>query len=228
MHGGPYGHWVNGGHWTTTQARMSIACLRADEFAHPLAAWGRIRALMEGYRADVPLTGSGASPWGDKLQAPYCVVYDGWGAPGGLLRELFEYDYRADRLLVRPHLPATVSSYVQKFPVWFGKTRIHLTVTGRGAADWTELRPTGQPGVLAVEIVRGNAKRQGAWKPKEEPPLAFADTVAGVPAVAALYFNTARWIAGGLVDRLPGRPVWQETASPPMVDLARKQGLLSE
>jgi hypothetical protein len=175
VHGGPYGHWVNGGHWTTTQGRMNIACLRANEFAHPFGAWAKIRALMEGYRADAPLTGFGATPWGDKLQAPYCVVYDCWGASGGLLRGLFEYDYRADRLLVRPHLPANITRYVQKFPVWFGKTRIYLTVTGSGTIDWTELRPTGKSEALAVELVRGDARRQGAWQPKADAPLTILD-----------------------------------------------------
>ncbi len=183
VHGGPYGHWVNGGHWTTTQGRMSIACLRADEFAHPFGAWAKIRKLMEAYRADAPLTGFGASPWGDKLQAPYCVVYDCWGASGGLLRGLFDYDYRADRLLVRPHLPADTSRYVQKFPVWFGQTRIYLTVTGTGAGHWTELRPTGKPGVLAVEIIRGNAKQRGAWQPEDLPAGDFADFVSEMPAI---------------------------------------------
>jgi len=28
-----YGTWVNGGHWTTTQGRMNIACLRVNELA---------------------------------------------------------------------------------------------------------------------------------------------------------------------------------------------------
>ena len=98
-----------------------------------------------------------------------------WGASGGLLRGLFEYDYRADRLRVRPHLPANVTRYAQKFPVWFGKTRIYLTVTGNGTCDWTELRPSGKPEVLAVEIVRGDAKPQGAWKPDAAAPLTLPD-----------------------------------------------------
>jgi hypothetical protein len=160
-----YGDWVNGGHWSTTQGRMSVACLRAGEFAHPFGAWARIRALMEGYRADAPLAGFGQVPWEDKQKAPYCVVYDCWGVPGGLLRGLFEYDYRADLLRVRPHLPASVTRYVQKCPVYFGKTKIYLTVTGTGDCGWTEIRPNGEPGSLAVELVRGNAKPLGAWMP---------------------------------------------------------------
>ncbi len=208
VHGGPYGHWVNGGHWTTTQARMNIACLRADEFDHPLGAWAKIRELMEGYRADAPLTGFGASPWGDKLRAPYCVVYDCWGAPGGLLRGLFEYDYRADGLRVRPHLPATITRYVQKFPVRFGKTRIYLTVTGSGAADWTELHPTGRDEVLAVEILRDGAKPRGAWQPKNETVAGFARVFSntraagpagGLPPAADIRSRTGESRSAGLL-----------------------------
>jgi hypothetical protein len=47
-------------------------------------------------------------------------------------------------------------------------------------------------------------------------------------AVDALYFNTARWIAGGMVDRLAGRSVWREPANPQIVALARQQGLLED
>jgi hypothetical protein len=168
VYGGAYGSWVNGGHWTTTQARMSIACLRANEFAHPFSAWAKIRDLVAGYRADAPLPNWGGALWDGS--PPYNIVYDCWGAPAGLLRGLFEYDYRADRLLVRPHLPAAITRYVQKFPIWFGRTRIYLSVTGSGATGWQELRPTGEPGVLAVEIVRGGAARQGAWTPPASSP----------------------------------------------------------
>jgi uncharacterized lipoprotein YddW (UPF0748 family) len=45
-------------------------------------------------------------------------------------------------------------------------------------------------------------------------------------AVDALYFNTARWMAGGLVDRLAGRSVWQERVAPEILELARKEGLI--
>ena len=38
-----------------------------------------------------------------------------------------------------------ITRYEQKFPVWFGKTKIYLTVTGKGVCDWTEL-PVGQAG----------------------------------------------------------------------------------
>ena len=183
-----YGTWVNGGHWTTTQGRMSIACLRAGEYKHPFGAWRKMQPMMQAYRADSPLAGCGQMPWGGQLAQPYNVVYDCWGAPAGLLRGLFEYDYRAYSLRLRPHLPPGIYRYVQKSPVWFGKTKVWLTVTGSGAPvsarvngghcaigkdGWIELSPNGQPGDLAVEIICGEARPRGAWKPLAPIPFVF-------------------------------------------------------
>lgn len=106
--------------------------------------------------------------------------------PGGLVRGLFEYDYRADSLRVRPHLPSDITRYVQKKAVLFGKTKVYLTVTGTGkvvsatangnscridANGWIELKNPVKD--TAVEIVCGNAKAQGAWKPGKKALLVF-------------------------------------------------------
>ena len=71
---------------------------------------------------------------------------------------------------MRPHLRANITRYAQKFPAWSAR-RIYLTVTGKGTCDWTELHPSVGPECSLVEIVRGNAKPQGAWKPNAESPL---------------------------------------------------------
>ena len=168
-----FGTFMNGTYWPTVQARMNVACLRADEFAHPFGSWAKDRLLFEGYRVEQPSFGFGTCFAPAQLNYPFNLLYDDWGVPTGLLRGLFEYDYRADGLRVRPHLPATVMRFVQKFPVFFGKTKIYLTVTGTGECGWTELHPTGKPGTLAVELVRGGAKPQGAWQPPAEKPLEF-------------------------------------------------------
>ena len=85
-------------------------------------------------------------------------------------------------LRVRPHLPAAITRYVQKFPVRFGRTRIYLTVTGSGAGDWTELHPTGRDEVLAVEILRDGAKPRGAWQPKNATVAGFSEAILEAPA----------------------------------------------
>ena len=114
---------------------------------------------MQGFRLDNPLADCGQVPWPNQLNSSLNLIYDGWGAPGGLLRGLFEYDYHANSLRIRPHLPPEITRYVQKFPVWFGKTKIWISVTGTGSVtsvqgtpvtaelgknNWIEIRPDGK------------------------------------------------------------------------------------
>ena len=183
-----YGTWVNGGHWTTTQGRMNIACMRVDEFEHPLKSWKVILASMQGFRADAPRKELGAVGWFNG-RFPFDIVYDCWGAPGGLLRGLFEYDYRADGLRIRPHLPPDITSYTQKWPVMFGRTQIYLNVNGTGPVKsavaaghecsinngWIELDPDGNPGIISVEIVRGDESPGVQWEPLSPKVLKLPD-----------------------------------------------------
>jgi len=308
-----YGTWVNGGHWTTTQGRMNIACMRVDEFDHPVKSWKRMAGLMQGFRADAPMKERGATGWFHG-RFPFDIVYDCWGAPGGLLRGLFEYDYNSDGLRIRPHLPQEITSYTQKWPVMFGNTKIFLTVTGSGPvrsafADgenipanngWIELKPDDKADIYCVEIIRGEAKSKGPWKPGRQKTLmipdnpdlweipekassdirhldlqkvysfyrelvrsGFAESYEAEMARSALelilarnerikmladknltipdltpvlpcdqdavslnYFEKARFIAGGLSDRLKGYSVWKEHSDPEIIEIARKTLLI--
>lgn len=308
-----YGTWVNGGHWTTTQGRMNIACMRVDEFDHPLKSWKRMVGLIQGFRADAPMKERGATGWFHG-RFSFDIVYDCWGAPGGLLRGLFEYDYNSDGLRIKPHLPEEITSYSQKWPVMFGKTKIYLTVTGSGPvkyafADgeklpanngWIELKPDGKGDIYCVEIMRGEAKSKGPWKPGRQKTLILpgnqdlwkfpekassdirhvdlqkvypfyrelvrsgfeqsyeaalarsalelilarnerikmlADKSLIIPdltpvhpcdqdAVSLNYFEKARFIAGGLSDRLNGYSVWNEHSDPEIIEVARKTKLI--
>jgi len=308
-----YGTWVNGGHWTTTQGRMNIACMRVEEFEHPIKSWKKMNSLMKGFRADAPLKERGAIGWFHG-RFPFDIVYDCWGAPGGLLRGMFEYDYHSEGLRVRPHLPPDITSYTQKWPFMFGKTQIYITVTGTGPVksafadrkelpvinDWIELKPDGQSGILSVEVVRGDAKPIGPWNPDSSQPLKLPDDIGFwllpenanadnrhidlqkvysfykemvrsgfgnsyeaaqarsslelllamnerikmlkdnslvIPDLAPVlpcnndavnlnYFEKARFIAGGLVDRLNGFSIWKEHSDPEIIALARKTNLI--
>jgi hypothetical protein len=308
-----YGTWVNGGHWTTTQGRMNIACMRVDEFDHPVKSWKRILGLMQGFRADAPLKERGETGWFHG-RFSFDIVYDCWGAPGGLLRGLFEYDYHSDGLRIRPHLPPDITRFTQKWPVMFGNTQIYISVTGTGPAKsaladkeelplidgWIELKPDGTPGILSVEILRGDAKPRRHWKPDSPGPLklpedkdfwhipenanqdnrhadlkniylfyneliraGFKDSYEAAMARASLellsamneriimlkdssliipdlapvlpcdndavnlnYFEKARFIAGGLVDRLEGYSIWNEHSDPEIVAIAHKIKLI--
>lgn len=185
-----YGTWVHGGHWSTCQGRMNVACLRADEFEHPFRAWDRMCKLMQNFRADAPMGECGRSPWGGQLGSPFNAVLDCWGVPAGLVRGLFEYDYRDDGLRVRPHLPPGIVRYVQKKAVVFGKSKVYLSVTGSGkvvsatvngaqcrvsSEGWIELSDLANSRVAAVEIACGTAKTEGAWKPVNGQALTLPD-----------------------------------------------------
>lgn len=308
-----YGTWVNGGHWTTTQGRMNIACMSVDEYGHPTRSWKRMLALMQGFRADAPLKERGAKGWFHG-RFPFDVVYDCWGAPGGLLRGLFEYDYCSDVIRIKTHLRPEITSYIQKWPVMFGKTKIYITVTGSGPVrsayaggeklpvnnGWIELNPDGKADIYSVEIIRGESKSNGPWKPVREKKLQLpddpdfwqipekassdirhvdmqkvysfyrelvrsgfqesyeaasarsvlelilarnerikmlADKSLTIPdltpvlpcdqdAVSLNYFEKARFIAGGLTDRLNGYSVWNEHSDPEIVEIARKTKLI--
>jgi hypothetical protein len=125
-----YGTWVNGGHWTTAEARMMMAYARVGQTKPALEAFGRILELARAFRADNNLVDRGAKLY--QPGQPYNVVYDCWGAPGALLRGVFEYEFKADGLRLYPHLPKGVTGYTQTFPVIFGKKRLFLTASGSG------------------------------------------------------------------------------------------------
>ena len=183
-----YGKWVHGGHWSTCQGRMNIACLRVNEFEHPFKSWDRMCKIMQNFRADAPFGNFGQIPWSGQMSRPHNTVFDCWGVPAGLVRGLFEYDYRSDGLRVRPHLPPGITRYIQKKAVMFGDTKVYLKVTGSGKVTsatandkmcniesdgWINIKDLGKNKVVCVEIVCGNAKEQGAWKPDKKRALVF-------------------------------------------------------
>jgi hypothetical protein len=183
----PHGMWVDGGFWSTTQGRMNIACMRVGAYDHVFDSWKKQLEFMRAFRAGSPMKDFGQKLWDDKLRKyGYNVVYDCWGVPGGLLRGMFEYNYRADRLELTPHLPANIHRYVQKHPVWFGDTEVYIAVHGIGSPTFATangsactiengetvvLYPGGKPGTLYAEIFCGDAPTAGS-----RVPYAVTDT----------------------------------------------------
>jgi hypothetical protein len=183
-----YGKWVHGGHWSTCQGRMNIACLRVNEFEHPFKSWDRMCKIMQNFRADAPFGNFGLIPWSGQMSKPHNTVLDCWGVPSGLIRGLLEYDYLSDRLRVRPHLPPGITRYIQKKAVMFGDTKVYLKVNGSGkvtsatandkkctieADGWINIKDLDKSKVVSVEIVCGNTKAQGAWTPQKKRTLVF-------------------------------------------------------
>lgn len=136
-----FGTWVNGGHWTTCEARMILAYYRLGQYDDALRAMKQIMTFARRFRMDNPLVKFG----GDVYQPaePVNLTYDAFGAPAGLIRGLFEYLYRADGLTLRPHIPTGITRLEQKFPIRFGTKRLYLATSGQGRI--TAVRVNDQP-----------------------------------------------------------------------------------
>lgn len=136
-----FGDWVNGGHWTTCEARMILAYYRLGKYDDALRSMKHLLEFFRAFRPDNPLTNFGSQVY--QPQEPINCVYDTWGAPAAMLRGLFEYLYRADGLTLIPHLPPGISRLEQRFPVRFGTKRLYLSTEGTGplTAVWINGKP---------------------------------------------------------------------------------------
>lgn len=121
-----FGNWVNGGHWSTSEARMMLAYYRVGRHADAVASMRQIMKFFDNYLADAPLTDFGNQVWfKDRVVT---MVYDAFGVPAGMIRGLFQPVYSADKLTITPSVPDGVTSLEQSVPIRFGKKSIELSV----------------------------------------------------------------------------------------------------
>ena len=169
-----YGRWVNGGHWSTCEARMVLGYYRLGEFEDARRSMQQLLTFAERFRMDNPLTKCGSDVY--QPREPINLCYDSFGPAAALMRGLFEYLYRADGLTLVPHVPPTITELEQCDPVRFGDKRIWLSTVGTGPI--TAVRVNGHkwkqfdrakvflpykktPNLARVEIMLGGAKPVG-------------------------------------------------------------------
>src|SRR5664280_491937 len=109
---------------------MQIGYYRVGAFKDAGEAFKKILRLAPMFRLDNNLTDFGAGLY--QPNQPVNCVYDAWGAPGGFMRGLFEYIYKADGLEIYPHIPPAITRLEQKFPVYFGEKQIFIVTNGSG------------------------------------------------------------------------------------------------
>jgi hypothetical protein len=136
-----FGTWVNGGHWTTCEARMIMAYFRTGRFEDARRAMRQIMKFARSFRMDNPLVEFGNNVY--QPREPINLCYDTFGAPTAMLRGLFEYLFSAEGLTLRPHIPAAITRLEQHFPVRFGTKRLYLATEGTGPI--TAVTVNGQP-----------------------------------------------------------------------------------
>lgn len=125
-----FGRWVNGGHWSTCEARMILAYCRLGKFDDVARSWQQLMKFARTFRMDNPLVDFGDNVY--QPNQPINVTYDAFGAPAAMIRGLFEYLYKSDRLILIPHVPPKVTRLEQRDPIRFGTKRIYLATTGSG------------------------------------------------------------------------------------------------
>jgi hypothetical protein len=166
-----YGTWVNGGHWSTCEARMVLAYYRLGQFDDARRSMRRLLTFAERFRMDNPLTKCGSDIY--QPNVPINLCYDTFGPAAAFMRGLFEYLYRADGLTLIPHIPPAVEELQQLDPVRFGQKKLFLTSFGHGAVtavkvngrNWKQFDSVSvflpydkTPAVAHIQILLGNAK----------------------------------------------------------------------
>ena len=169
-----YGTWVNGGHWSTCEARMVLAYCRLGKFEDARKSMQRLLTFADRFRLDNPLTKCGSDVY--QPNEPINLCYDSFGPAAALMRGLFEYLYRADGVTLVPHVPPGITELEQRDPVRFGSKRLLLSTVGTGPVTavkvnghkWkqfdsaTVFLPYGKtPEVARVEIVLGDGRPAG-------------------------------------------------------------------
>ncbi len=125
-----FGHWVNGGHWSTCEARQILAYCRLEKFDDARRSILRMMDFARRFRMDNPLIEFGSEVYQPK--EPINITIDAFGPMAALVRGLFEYVYRADSLTIYPHIPPGVTGLHQKDPIRFGAKRLYLSTSGSG------------------------------------------------------------------------------------------------
>ncbi len=193
-----FGHWVNGGHWSTCEARMIMAYYRLGKFEDARRSMRRLLTFARRFRMDNPLIDFGSKVYQPKQ--PINLCYDSFGPPAALIRGLFEYRYRADGLTLVPHIPPGITELQQRFAIRFGSKRLYLATSGTGpitkvlvngkplksVTDESVFLPYDQtPDVANVEIMFADAQRSSFSAPEPGEAVETITSTGEVPAELA-------------------------------------------
>jgi hypothetical protein len=126
-----FGEWVNGGAWSTCEARAIMAYYRLGKYEDARASMKKLLTFARSFRMDNPLTDFGNAVYQPK--SPINLTYDAFAPAAALIRGLFEYRYSAGALTLTPHIPPGISELAQLDPIRFGRKKLYLSIAGRGA-----------------------------------------------------------------------------------------------
>jgi len=194
-----FGCWVNGGVWGTVEGRAILMYYRLGKFGDIYRSAVRAMKWAKDFRFDDHFTQRGENSfnlWYDKGRTWHgdgkspegvTVTVDNFAIPAAVLRGLFDYDYKADRLILRPRVPGYISHYSQKEPVRFGEKSLYISCRNGG------------PQVKSVKV---NGKKLRTMN-QEEVVLMYSD----LPAEAKVEIVTdGGWEKGEITSGYPEIP----------------------
>ena len=171
-----FGDWVNGGAWGTVEGRAILMYYRLRKFEDIYRSATRALKWAKDFRMDAPFSQQGENkhnPWSDSGRfriGGVAVMVDNFAIPAATIRGLFDYDYRADKLILRPRIPECITQYTQNEPIRFGEKKLYLSCNNGG------------PKIKTV-VVNGNPIYSGS---SDEVVLEFNQ----LPAVAKIEITT--------------------------------------
>ncbi|MCX6927050.1 MAG: hypothetical protein NT154_28170 [Verrucomicrobia bacterium] len=134
-----FGDWVNGGAWSTVEGRAILMYYRLGKFEDVRRSGARAMRWAKDFRMDSPWSQRGENSnnsWYDEGKWLYGngvkVTADHFAIPAATIRGLFDYDYRSDRLILRPRVPGAITQFSQKEPIRFGEKRLYLACRNAG------------------------------------------------------------------------------------------------
>jgi hypothetical protein len=125
-----FGEWVNGGAWSTCEARAIMAYYLLGKYEDAHRSMEKLLSFARRFRMDNPLTDFGNGVYQPK--EPINLTYDAFGPAAAFIRGLFEYQYSAQGLRLIPHIPPGITDLEQLDPIRFGEKLLYLSVAGRG------------------------------------------------------------------------------------------------
>ena len=185
-----FGTWVNGGHWSTCEARAIMAYYRLGKYEDARRSMKQLLTFARRFRLDNPLVKFGSEVY--QPNEPVNLTYDAFGPPAAFVRGLFEYLYSAEGVRLIPHVPPTITELEQLDPVRFGAKKLTLSTAGSGPI--TSVRVNGKPwqsfDAKSVSLPYDRTPEDahvlillgGAKPPKLSPPTATVATPAAEPA----------------------------------------------
>jgi hypothetical protein len=153
-----FGEWVNGGAWSTCEARMIMAYYRLGKYEDARRSMFKLLTFARRFRMDNPLTDFGNAVYQPKY--PINLTIDAFAIPAAFIRGLFEYLYSARGITVIPHIPPGITELEQLDPIRFGKKKLYLSTAGRGPI--TSVTVNGRPWK--------SFNRQSIFLPYEQTP----------------------------------------------------------